>query len=96
LNTGVVKALAFRYIISAEDRDQILRSLYKDAGRPGLQALARVMGLTSPKPLLAWLEKDKKARNKSRRQRRAQLPGLEKDEQKGSVQCTVYRVQIKN
>ncbi len=84
MTTIILRELAGQYRTSPGRRAQILRQIYRDSGKTGLNSLLKLLGCSSVAPFINWIEIDLKNKNRGRRKQRANfvrppLPPGQKD-----------------
>lgn len=70
MNIKMIKHLAGLYRLSPEKRAQILRRIYKEEGKEGIQSFGRALGVNSVEPFIKWAEKDYNNTRRIRRKRK--------------------------
>lgn len=73
MTTLIIRNLAGQYRISPDKREQILRYIYRDSGKTGLQSFVRALGGTSVELFLKWVKNDYKNKIRSRRGQKTKL-----------------------
>jgi len=67
MTTKMIRYLAGQYRLSPEKRGEILRNIYKNTGKSGIQALMRELNINSINSILKWIKYDSGNRNRCRR-----------------------------